>query len=94
MARAIKAGVNVRGFFYWSLLDNFEWHRGFDPKFGLIEVDYTTLQRHIRPSALVYTDIIQHNGIPHSLLRFLGHTVQAEEVLEKRYREITKESSI
>lgn len=91
VARAIKAGVNVRGFFYWSLLDNFEWHMGFEPRFGLVEVDYKTQARHIRPSALVYTDIIQHNGIPHSLLRFTGHTVQAEEVLEKRQKEIKKE---
>ncbi|EKD84964.1 MAG: hypothetical protein ACD_38C00125G0001 [uncultured bacterium] len=91
VARAIKAGVNVRGFFYWSLLDNFEWHLGFEPRFGLVEVDYSNLERHIRPSALVYTDIIQHNGIPHSLLRFIGHTVQAEEVLEKRQKEIKKE---
>ncbi|MBI2196814.1 glycoside hydrolase family 1 protein [Candidatus Daviesbacteria bacterium] len=91
VARAIKSGVNVRGFFYWSLLDNFEWHLGFEPKFGLVEVDLKTQARHIRPSALVYTDIIQHNGIPHSLLRFIGHTVQAEEVLEKRQKEIEKE---
>ena len=91
VARAIRAGVNVRGFFYWSLIDNFEWHRGFDPRFGLIEVDYATQKRHIRPSALVYTDIIQQNGIPHSLLRFIGHTIQAEEVLEKRLREMSKE---
>lgn len=91
VARAIRAGVNVRGFFYWSLLDNFEWHLGFEPRFGLVEVDYQTQARHIRPSALVYTDIIQHNGIPHSLLRFIGHTVQAEEVLEKRQKEIQKE---
>src|SRR3989338_86978 len=91
VSRAIKAGVNVRGFFYWSLIDNFEWHRGFEPRFGLIEVDYSNQSRHIRPSALVYADIIQHNGIPHSLLRFIGHTVQAEEVLEKRYKEIGKE---
>ncbi|OGE24950.1 hypothetical protein A3C26_00390 [Candidatus Daviesbacteria bacterium RIFCSPHIGHO2_02_FULL_39_12] len=89
--RAIKSGINVKGFFYWSLIDNYEWHRGFEPRFGLIEVDYKTLERRIRPSALVYTDIIQHNGIPHSLLRFIGHTVQAEDVLEKRYREISKE---
>lgn len=91
VARAIRAGVNVRGFFYWSLIDNFEWHMGFNPRFGLIEIDYETLKRRIRPSALVYTDIIQHNGIPHSLLRFVGHTVQAEEVLEKRQKEIEKE---
>lgn len=88
VARAIKAGVNIRGFFYWSLLDNFEWALGFGPRFGLIEVDYTTQKRYLRPSALVYTDIIQHNCIPHSLLRFIGHTVQAEEVLEKRQKEI------
>ena len=90
--RSIESGVNVKGFFYWSLLDNFEWHLGFNPRFGLIEVDYATLQRKIRPSALVYTDIIQHNGIPHSLLRFLGHTVNAQEVLEKRYKEILKKT--
>ncbi|MDO8573869.1 MAG: family 1 glycosylhydrolase [Candidatus Daviesbacteria bacterium] len=91
VARAIKSGVNVRGFFYWSLIDNFEWQMGFEPRFGLVEMDYKTMERHIRPSALVYTDIIQHNGIPHSLLRFIGHTVQAEEVLEKRQKEIEKE---
>lgn len=93
VARAIKAGVNVRGFFYWSLIDNFEWHLGFEPRFGLVEVDYETEKRKIRPSALVYTDIIQQNGIPHSLLRFIGHTVQTEEVLEKRQREIEKGKS-
>ena len=90
VARAIKVGVKIKGFFYWSLIDNFEWHRGFDPRFGLIEVDYQTQKRTIRPSALVYTDIIQNNGIPHSLLRFIGHTVGAEEVLEKRQKELLK----
>ncbi len=89
--QAISRGINVKGFFYWSLIDNFEWHRGLDPRFGLIEIDYTTQARRIRPSALVYTDIIQHNGIPHSLLRFIGHTVQTEEVLNKRNKEMEKE---
>ena len=81
--RAIKAGVNVKGFFYWSLLDNFEWHLGFEPRFGLIEVDYKTQHRLIRPSAKVYAEIIKHNGIPHKLMRFIGHTVTAKEVLER-----------
>ena len=90
VARAVKSGVNVRGFFYWSLLDNFEWHLGFEPRFGLIEVDYQTQKRIIRPSALVYADIIKHNGIPHSLLRFIGHTIRASDVLEKRHKEMTK----
>lgn len=91
VARAIKSGVKVKGFFYWSLIDNFEWHLGYNPRFGLVEVDYETEKRHIKPSALVYTDIIQNNGIPHALLRFIGHTVAAEEVLEKRQKEIEKE---
>ncbi len=86
VARAIKAGVNVRGFFYWSLIDNFEWHLGFEPRFGLVEVDYETQKRHLRPSALTYAEIIAANGIPHTLMRFLGHTVTAEEVL-KRFQE-------
>ena len=83
VARAIKAGVNVRGFFYWSLIDNFEWQMGFDPRFGLIEIDYSTKERIIRPSARVYAEIIARGGIPHNLMRFIGHTVTAEEVLKR-----------
>lgn len=82
VARAIKAGVNIRGFFYWSLIDNFEWHLGFEPRFGLIGIDYQTQKREVRPSAKVYADIIEHSGIPHHLLRFIGHTIKAEEVLK------------
>lgn len=79
--RAIESGVRVKGFFYWSLVDNFEWDKGFDPRFGLIEVDYKNQERTIRPSAYVYSEIAKHNKIPHSLLRLLGHTVRVEEVL-------------
>lgn len=78
---AIQTGANVKGYFHWSLTDNFEWADGFRPRFGLVEIDYKTLQRIPRPSAYVYADIIRHNGIPHNLLRFLGHTVNAPEVL-------------
>lgn len=79
--RAIESGIKVKGFFYWSLIDNFEWHKGFDPRFGLIEVDYTNQKRKARPSAYVYSEIAKHDRIPHSLLRLLGHTVRIEEVL-------------
>ena len=41
--KAISEGTDVRGYFYWSLLDNFEWDKGFWPRFGLVEVDYQTL---------------------------------------------------
>jgi beta-glucosidase len=42
---ARTAGVDIRGYFYWSLLDNFEWARGYDPRFGLVHVDYATQRR-------------------------------------------------
>ncbi len=66
--KAIQDGVDVRGYLYWSLLDNFEWAKGFTPRFGLVEVDYQTFERSIRPSALAYAKIIQENGYccPHS----------------------------
>ncbi len=79
--RAIKTNIKVKGFFYWSLMDNFEWHQGFGPRFGLVEIDYKTQKRIPRPSAYVYQEIIKYNGMPHSLLRLLGHTIQVEEVL-------------
>lgn len=56
---AIKKGVDVRGYFHWSLLDNFEWDKGFWPKFGLVAVDRKTLKRTTRPSAEVYKSIIE-----------------------------------
>lgn len=83
IGRAISSGINVKGFFYWSLLDNLEWHLGYDPKFGLIEVDFETQKRTPRPSAKVYQQIIEHNGIPHYLLKLLGHGIEVEEVLNK-----------
>jgi beta-glucosidase/6-phospho-beta-glucosidase/beta-galactosidase len=52
--RAIAAGADVRGYFYWSLLDNFEWDKGYWLRFGLIHVDYATQARTIRKSAQVY----------------------------------------
>ncbi|MBI4692375.1 MAG: glycoside hydrolase family 1 protein [Candidatus Terrybacteria bacterium] len=61
--KAIQEGVDLRGYFYWSLLDNFEWDKGFWPRFGLVEIDYQTLERKIRPSALEYKKIIKTNGL-------------------------------
>ena len=63
LAKAMQEGIDVRGYLYWSLLDNFEWDNGFWPRFGLVEVDYKTLQRRIRPSALEYKKIIEANAI-------------------------------
>lgn len=62
--RAIADGVDVRGFMYWSLLDNFEWDKGFWPCFGLVEVDYKRdRKRCLRSSAKSYARIIKANGV-------------------------------
>lgn len=57
VARAMAAGVPVLGYLYWSLLDNFEWHEGFAPRFGLAAVDYQTQARRVRPSAEYFAGI-------------------------------------
>lgn len=63
IGRALQDGYDVRGHMYWSLLDNYEWALGFGKKFGLVEINYETLERKIRPSAYVYKKIIENNGI-------------------------------
>lgn len=60
--RAITDGADVRGYLHWSLMDNFEWDKGYWPRFGLIEVDYKTQKRTPRPSARVYKEIAEKNG--------------------------------
>lgn len=61
--QAIADGINVRGHLYWSLLDNYEWALGFEKRFGLVEIDYQTLERKIRPSAHVYKKICEQNAL-------------------------------
>ena len=60
--RAIQAGCLIRGYFHWSLLDNFEWKWGFEPRFGLYAVDYQSLERRPRPSSRTYARICKNNG--------------------------------
>jgi beta-glucosidase len=61
--KAIEEGVDVKGHLYWSFMDNFEWSEGFWPRFGLVEVDYKTLERRIRPSAWEYAKICKNNSL-------------------------------
>lgn len=60
--RAINDGVPIFGYHYWSLLDNFEWERGYKPRFGLVYVDYQTYKRTMKKSAYHYSEIIKTNG--------------------------------
>ena len=59
---AIAAGVDIRGYFQWSIIDNFEWAEGYAKRFGLIHVDYPTQKRTIKDSGYWYRDLIESNG--------------------------------
>jgi beta-glucosidase len=61
--RAIQSGVPLAGYFVWSLLDNFEWARGYLQRFGIVWVDYETLARTPKNSALWYKEVIVRNGL-------------------------------
>lgn len=61
--RAIARGADVRGHMYWSLFDNYEWALGFEKRFGLVTINYETLERKIRPSAYIYKAICIENGV-------------------------------
>ena len=63
LGKAIDAGVNVRGYFAWSLLDNLEWSHGFTKRFGIVHVDFATLKRTLKRSAHVYREVIRNGGL-------------------------------
>jgi beta-glucosidase len=56
--RAQKEGIDISGYFVWSLTDNFEWEKGLRPRFGLIYVDYNTLERYIKKSGLWFRELL------------------------------------
>jgi len=57
VARAVKEGIDVRGYYHWSLLDNFEWSEGYTPRFGLYALDYATQTRRLRASGDLYGQV-------------------------------------
>jgi beta-glucosidase len=59
---AMQQGADLRGYFVWSLFDNFEWSHGYTPRFGIIHVNYETQQRTIKSSGLYYSEVVRSNG--------------------------------
>ena len=59
VSKAISDGYDVSGYYYWSLMDNFEWAFGYDMKFGLYEVDYMTQKRTLREGSQAFIDIVK-----------------------------------
>jgi beta-glucosidase len=60
---AIQAGVNLRGYYVWSLMDNFEWAHGYEPRFGIVRVNYPAGTRVPKQSARWYSQVIARNGL-------------------------------
>jgi beta-glucosidase len=61
--RCIEEGIDLRGYFVWSLLDNFEWHLGYGPKFGLVAVTPDTFERRPKPSAYWFSEVARANAL-------------------------------
>ncbi len=62
LRRAGAEGIDVRGYFLWSILDNFEWAAGYSQRFGIVYVEYPTGKRILKDSALWYKEVIASNG--------------------------------
>lgn len=62
IAECLDQGIDIRGYYHWSLIDNFEWIKGFKPRFGLYRVDYDDYSRHARPSVDTYRTIISKSN--------------------------------
>ncbi len=61
--RALAEGIDLRGYYVWTLMDNFEWSKGFSKRFGLIHIDFATQRRSWKSSAYWYRDLIARNGL-------------------------------
>ncbi|MFX1516712.1 MAG: glycoside hydrolase family 1 protein [Promethearchaeota archaeon] len=61
--RALNDGINIMGYHYWSLTDNWEWNHGYGPRFGLIHINYETLERTMKDTGHLFAEICKNNGI-------------------------------
>ena len=70
--QAIQMGADVRGYFWWSLVDNFEWSEGYTPRFGLYHTNFETQERTLKKAGEVYAQIVRDNGISDELIKTYG----------------------
>ena len=63
LQRCLDDGLDIRGYYYWSFLDNFEWLFGYKPRFGLVDVDRNTLERKGKESLKFYKSIIENSKL-------------------------------
>ncbi len=75
MSEAIRDGADLRGYFHWSLVDNFEWAEGYSMRFGLVALDSVTQTRTPRPSARLYSEIARANALTPAMLHAFGPDV-------------------
>ena len=75
VGRAIQDGSDVRGYLFWSTLDNFEWAEGYTMRFGMIHVDFDTQERTVKPSGKMFAEIAKNNRIDHPLVKAYGATL-------------------
>jgi beta-glucosidase len=78
MWRAVNLSLPIKGYFHWSLVDNFEWERGWGHRFGLWELDVATQARRKRPSADLYAEICRENGLTSEMVARYTPQVSAD----------------
>jgi len=69
VSRLIEDGIDVQRYYHWSLMDNFEWLEGLSARFGIVSVDYATLERTVRTSGWFYADIAKHSGVTAKMIQ-------------------------
>ncbi|MEJ7683852.1 MAG: family 1 glycosylhydrolase [Segetibacter sp.] len=67
--RAKQEGINVKGYFVWSFTDNFEWAEGYQPRFGLVHVDFSTQKRIVKSSGYWYSKLLQSATLENTVIK-------------------------